>query len=105
MSDIQDKKLQNIEGIARQDAIDSPSLFHHGIIDGWRVNENYKTLLLKISYLTNDYAVTMIRATVDKCRSHNKRLEVFIYVSERSGTSHEVNADQYYDDLQTIAHW
>ena len=37
MSDIQNKKLHNIEGIAKQDAIDSPSQFPYGIIDGWKL--------------------------------------------------------------------
>ena len=67
MSDIQDKKLQNIEGIARQDAIDSPYWFPYGIIDGWGVNENYNNLLLKmnINDITNEHAITLIQATVD----------------------------------------
>ena len=65
MSDIQDKKHQNIEVIVRQDAIDSPSRFSYGIIDRWRANENYKNLLLKINDIINDDAVNLIQATED----------------------------------------
>ena len=76
ISDIQDKKHQNIEVIVRQDAIDSPSRFSYGIIDRWRANENYKNLLLKmkINDIINDDAVNLIQATEDLGAEYEQKI-------------------------------
>ena len=108
MSDIQDKKLQNIEGIARQDAIDSPYRFPYGIIDGWRVNESYKNLLLKmkINDITNDESVTMIQATEDWDAEDKKKTQIIqICEWENQEQDMDVDADQDDDDLHAIYTW
>ena len=105
MSDVQDKKLHNIKGIARQDAIDSPSRFPYGIIDEWRVNENYLNLLLmmKINDITNEDAVTLIQATVD-FGEEDKQKNQIIQICERGDQEQDmdVDADQDDNDLHAI---
>ena len=74
MSDIQGSEPQNIEGIDRHGAANSHYRLSYGIIDGWRGNENHKSLLLtmKISGITNDDAAALIKEIVDPDQKTSK---------------------------------
>ena len=108
MAAISRKTFEDIDKAAKSDAASPASQFPTGIIDGWKANENYRSLLLnmKINDITNDDAVVLIKEAIDLIANDTQKTQIVqIYERRDHELYMDVDADKKDKDQKIIYIW